>query len=130
MPPQGGDTSFIIQSTLTSLHTLASKTKESTSGSNLKQTASGSRQRKDAGSPVKRDTSGSNLSDRQIGPDFVTRGEGNELKDVFAKLQKKTAAEEVQMRLAHPAGESGEPELTETVSKASTKGKDKDSTRY
>jgi len=82
---------------------------------------------------VKRDTSGSNLSDRKIGPDLVTRGETNELKDVFAKLQKKTAAEEVQMRLAHTSGravEPVEPGLTNTESKTSIKGTDEDRNQW
>ena len=57
-----------------------------------------------------------------MGPDLATRGEGNELKDVFAKLQKRTAAEEVQMHLAQMVGDSADPELTETMSEASTKG--------
>ena len=57
-----------------------------------------------------------------MGPDLATRGEGNELKDVFAKLQKRTAAEEVQMHLAQMVGDSADLELTETMSEASTKG--------
>lgn len=79
---------------------------------------------------MKRDTSGSNISDRKIGPDLVTRGETNELKDVFAKLQKKTAAEEVQMRLAHTTGEPVEPVLTNTESKTSIKGTDEDRNQW
>ena len=57
-----------------------------------------------------------------MGPDLATRGEGNELKDVFAKLQKRTAAEEVQMHLAQMVGDSADLELAETMSEASTKG--------
>jgi len=60
-----------------------------------------------------------------MGPDLATRGEGNELKDVFAKLQKKTAAEEVQMHLAQMVGESADLDLAETMSEASTKGMEK-----
>ena len=72
---------------------------------------------------MKRDTSGSNISDRKIGPDLVTRGETNELKDVLAKLKKKTAAEVVQMCLVHTLGEPVEPGLTaDTESKTSIKG--------
>ena len=57
-----------------------------------------------------------------MGPDLATRGEGNELKDVFAKLQKRTAAEEVPMHLAQMVGDCADLELTETMSEASTKG--------
>ena len=73
-------------------------------------------------SSIKRETSISSVDDRKVGPDLATRGEGNELKDVFAKLQKRTAAEEVQMHLAQMVGDSADLESTETMSEASTKG--------
>ena len=73
-------------------------------------------------SSIKREISSSSVGDRNVGPDLATRGEGNELKDVFAKLQKRTAAEEVQMHLAQMVGDSAELESTETMSEASTKG--------
>ena len=124
-PLPEGDTTFLIHSTLSTLASKAtSPTKRNSSGS--KQNTSSNQVKRDtSSSSIKRDTSSSSVSDRRVGPDLATRGEGNELKDVFAKLQKKTAAEEVQMHLAQMVGESADLGLAETMSEASTKGMEK-----
>lgn len=120
-----GDTTSLIHSTLSTLASkAASPTKRNSSGSK-QNTSSNQIKRDTSSSSIKRDTSSSSVSDRKMGPDLATRGEGNELKDVFAKLQKKTAAEEVQMHLAQMVGESADLELAETMSEASTKGMEK-----
>ena len=123
-PPEG-DTTSLIHSTLSTLASkAASPTKRNSSGSK-QNTSSNQIKRDTSSSSIKRDTSSSSVSDKRMGPDLSTRGEGNELKDVFAKLQKKTAAEEVQMHLAQMVGESADLELAETMSEASTKGMEK-----
>ena len=120
-----GDTTSLIHSTLSTLASkAASPTKRNSSGSK-QNTSSNQIKRDTSSSSIKRDTSSSSVSDKRMGPDLSTRGEGNELKDVFAKLQKKTAAEEVQMHLAQMVGESADLELAETMSEASTKGMEK-----
>ena len=120
-----GDTTSLIHSTLSTLASkAASPTKRNSSGSK-QNTSSNQTKRDTSSSSIKRDTSSSSVSDKRMGPDLSTRGEGNELKDVFAKLQKKTAAEEVQMHLAQMVGESADLELAETMSEASTKGMEK-----
>ena len=120
-----GDTTSLIHSTLSTLASKAtSPTKRNSSGSK-QNTSSNQIKRDTSSSSIKRDTSSSSVSDKRMGPDLSTRGEGNELKDVFAKLQKKTAAEEVQMHLAQMVGESADLELAETMSEASTKGMEK-----
>ena len=99
-PLPEGDTTFLIHSTLSTLASkAASPTKKGSSGSR-QNTSSNQVKRNTSSSSIKRETSSSSVGDRNVGPDLATRGEGNELKDVFAKLQKRTAAEEVQMHVA------------------------------
>ena len=115
MPPYDmSSTNYVIQSTLTSLHSLSKDSGAVTSHPSLSKASPVKRDtvniststkrdtgttpvKRDTGTtPVKRDTATSPVKrDMSAGPDSDEETSKNELQDIFAKLQRKAAAEEI-----------------------------------